>query len=268
MTNTALDEAVALTEHAPGRYTGRTHPAFANMVGPFGGITAATALGGVLRHPELLGAPTALTVNYAAALADGAFELEARPVRTNRSTQHWVLEMRQADGVVFTGTAVTAARRDTWGVDDVRMPAVSGPDTWPTIRPPSPVEWVRRYDMRPIEGPIPAKWDGSGEASRTRLWVRDEPARALDFVSLTALSDVFYPRVWLRRATYVPAGTVSMTVYFHAGAAELAATGSGWLLGQAEAQGFRNGFFDQTAQLWNEAGTLLATTHQVVYYKE
>ena len=58
-----------------------------------------------------------------------------------------------------------------------------------------------------------------------------------------------------------------MTVYFHADAAALAATGSGYLLGQARAQAFRGGYFDQTAQLWNEAGTLLATSHQVVYYK-
>ncbi len=82
------------------------------------------------------------------------------------------------------------------------------------------------------------------------------------------MADVFFPRVWLRRATRVPAGTVSMTVYFHAGAAQLADTGTGWLLGQAQAQGFRNGFFDQAAQVWNQAGALLATTHQVVYYKE
>ena len=25
---------------------------------------------------------------------------------------------------------------------------------------------------------------------------------------------------------------------------------------------------DQTVQLWNEAGTMLATSHQIVYYKE
>jgi hypothetical protein len=31
---------------------------------------------------------------------------------------------------------------------------------------------------------------------------------------------------------------------------------------------FRKGYFDHSAQLWNEAGNLLATTHQVVYYKE
>lgn len=266
MNATAFDEAVLLTGSA-GRYTGRTHPAFANMVGPFGGVTAATALHAVLSHPERLGTPTALTVNFAAALADGDFELEARPARTNRSTQHWVLEMRQADGVVLTGTAVTAARRDTWGVDDARMPDVPGPDAVAQVPIPSPVEWIRRYAMRPVDGLLPTHWDGSGDTSRSRLWVRDEPARPLDYLSLTALSDVFFPRVWLRRATHVPAGTVSMTVYFHAGAAELAATGRGWLLGQAQAQGFHNGFFDQTAQLWNEAGALLATTHQVVYFK-
>ena len=47
-------------------------------------------------------------------------------------------------------------------------------------------------------------------------WLRDDPPRPLDFASLTAMADVFFPRVWLRRATRVPVGTVSMTVYFHA----------------------------------------------------
>ena len=50
--------------------------------------------------------------------------------------------------------------------------------------------------------------------------------------------------------------------------AQLAQTGTGYLLGQARGQEFRNGFFDQTVQLWNEAGTMLATSHQIVYYKE
>ena len=131
------------------------------------------------------------------------------------------------------------------------------------------VEWVRRYDMRFAEGGFPGLWDGKvASSSKTRLWVRDEPPRPLDFASLTALSDIFFPRIWRRRATMTPIGTVSMTIYFHAGSAQLAATGDGWLLGQAQAQAFRNGFFDQNAQLWNEAGELLVTTHQVVYYKE
>ena len=98
--------------------------------------------------------------------------------------------------------------------------------------------------------------------------MRDDPPRPLDFASLTALCDVFFPRIWLRRARQTPLGTVSMTVYFHATAAELAASGEGFLLAQARGQGFGSGYFDHTGQLWNEGGTLLATTHQVMYYTE
>ena len=66
----------------------------------------------------------------------------------------------------------------------------------------------------------------------------------------------------------VPAGTVTITIYFHAGSAELLANGCDFLLGQAQAQAFRNGFFDQSAQLWSRTGVLLATTQQLVYFKE
>ena len=264
----AFDAAIALQALGEGRFAGVTSPAYANMVGPFGGVTAATALNAVLQHPALLGEPVALTVNFAAALADGAFDVTARPARTNRSTQHWVVEVVQAGETVLTATALTATRRDTWSVDELAAPHMPTPDAVGKPNMAALVEWVKRYDIRIVEGAIPTVWDGGGDASRTTLWMRDEPARALDFCSLAAMADVFYPRVWLRRATRVPAGTVSMTVYFHAGGAQLAAVGTGWLKGQASAQAFRNGFFDQTAQVWSEAGQLLATTHQVVYVKE
>jgi acyl-CoA thioesterase len=263
-----FDQAIALTPTAEGVYTGATSPAYANMVGPFGGVTAATALNAVLQHPKRLGEPVALTVNFCAALADGAFDATARPVRTNRSTQHWVVELSQAGEVVMTATAMTAARRETWGVDDEPMPTVPAPDAVPDPTQAPQVEWVRRYRMRFIEGDMPTRWDGAGSSSLTRLWVREAEPRALDFASLTALADVFFPRAWVRRATRTPVGTVSMTVYFHAGAAPLAEIGGGWLLGQARAQAFRNGFFDQTALLWSESGHLLASSHQVVYFKD
>lgn len=272
-TSHALDQAIALTATGPHTYSGATSPAYGNMVGPFGGVTAATVTQAVMLHPQRLGEPISLTVNYAAALADGAFTITARPVRTNRSTQHWLLEITQPDAqgepaTVLTATAVTAVRRDTWSVDDEPMPGVPSPDSVAPTNIAPQVAWPKCYAMRFITGTIPERWDGQGDTSLLQMWVRDEPGRSLDFASLSALADVFYPRVWLRRAKPVPTGTVSMTVYFHAGSAQLAATGSGWLLAQARGQVFRNGFFDQTAQLWNEAGLLLATTHQIVYYKE
>jgi acyl-CoA thioesterase len=237
------------------------------MVGPFGGITAAAMMQAVMQHPQLLGLPISLTVNFCAGVAEGAFSIVARPVRTNRSTQHWIVEMLQGGEVVTTATAVTAVRRSTWGSDESPMPNVPPPEAVER-KSFAPMPWMQRFDMRPIVGDLPLVWDGHESESLSRLWARDAQARPLDFVSLTAISDLFFPRVFLRRAVRVPIGTVSMTVYFHAGQAELAAVGSGYLLGQARAQRFFNGFFDHNAQLWSEAGTLLATTHQVVYYKE
>lgn len=264
-----FDAAIALTPLGDNLFGGHTSPAYANMVGPFGGITAAQALNGVLSHPQRLGEPVSLTVNFAAGLSGGPFEVEARPARTNRSTQHWVIELRQQGQAVMTATALTALRRETWGSQsECPMPEVPRPSDVPASAG-GRVEWFKRYQIRFIEGGFPAAWDGAEQGqSRTRLWLRDSPARPLDFTSLAALADVFFPRVWLRRATPVPIGTVSMTVYFHADAAQLQATGTGYLLGQAQAQTFRRGFFDQSAQLWNEAGELLVTSHQLVYYKE
>jgi acyl-CoA thioesterase len=265
----AFDEAVALVPQGEGVWEGRTHPAWANMIGPFGGITAAQVLAGVMQHPQRLGDPVAFTVNFCAAVADGPFTVHAKPSRTNRSTQHWSIELRQAGEAVVTATAVTALRRQTWGVQESAMPQAPRPED---IRP-APrgkrVEWINRYDLRFIEGGYPQAWDGAQSPdSRTRMWMRDEPARPLDYLSLTALCDVYFPRIWRRRATFVPIGTVTMTVYFHAQAGQLQDTADGWLLGQAQASNFGAGYFDQAAQVWSEAGILLATTHQVVYYKE
>ncbi len=254
-------------------FTGRTTAPYWNMVGPFGGITAATLLQAVMQHPARLGEPLSLTVNYASAVAEGPFTVRALPLRTNRSTQHWwiTLEQMGKDGTMqatTSATVVTAARRDTWSATDLPMPRVPAPEACTQVDHAIPVEWVNRYAMRPVSGMPPERWDGAEGDSLSQLWVRDTPGRALDFPALAALCDVFYPRVWRRRALQVPAGTVSMTAYFHAGSELLAQTGSGWLLAQARGQEFRNGFFDQTAQLWNEAGQMLATSHQIVYYKE
>jgi acyl-CoA thioesterase len=262
-----LDQAVALCGGAPGHYTGATQAAWQNMVGPFGGITAATMMQAIMQHPQLLGLPVSLTVNFCAGVAEGAFDIVARPARTNRSTQHWIVEMLQNGQVVTTATAVTAVRRNTWSSEESPMPSVPAPAAVER-KSFAPMPWVQRFDLRPIVGDLPLVWDGRESESLSRLWARDVQARPLDFVSLTAISDLFFPRVFLRRAVRVPIGTVSITVYFHAGQAELDAIGSGYLLGQARAQCFFNGFFDHSAQLWSEAGTLLATTHQVVYYKE
>jgi len=47
----------------------------------------------------------------------------------------------------------------------------------------------------------------------------------------------------------------------------LGRVGNRHLLGVARAQAYRDGFFDQSAEVWSPEGELLATSHQLVYFK-
>ena len=131
MSQHVFDAALQLQPQAEGVYLGATSPAWANMVGPFGGMTAATVVQAIVSHAQCLGEPVSLTVNYVSAIADGAYTLKLRIARTNRSTQHWVFDIQLTDAqglsqCVLTGTAMTAARRDPWSANDLPMLGAAG----------------------------------------------------------------------------------------------------------------------------------------------
>ena len=61
---------------------------------------------------------------------------------------------------------------------------------------------------------------------------------------------------------------MTLTTYFHADSVLLAQQGDRHVLAMARALNFRNGYFDQTAEVWSDDGQMLASTHQMVYFKE
>jgi acyl-CoA thioesterase len=263
-----FDKAIRLDTVDDNIRRGRTQPDWANMVGPFGGITAANLIRAVETHPDRIGEPLALTVNFAAPIADGDFDVELRAARTNRSNQHWMLELCQDGDVKTTATALFGLRRETWEDTEVRRPSVPGPEE---IDPSSVqrdfIVWGRMYDMRYAEGPFPGEGAQPNPSATTSMWMRDTEQRRVDYPALGALCDIFYPRVFLRRGGFVPAGTISLTTYFHADQDQLDALGGDYVLGTARANRFSRGYFDQDAELWTRDGVLLATSHQIVYFK-
>ncbi|BBX61785.1 acyl-CoA thioesterase [Mycobacterium saskatchewanense] len=261
-----FDDAIRLETVDPDTKRGRTHPEWANMVGPFGGITAAVILHAVQSHPDGIGEPLALTVNYAAPIADGDFDITLRAARTNRTNQHWIVELAQDGEVKTTATALFALRRDGWADTEARPPDAAAPEHLPSTDP-GMVRWTSLYDMRYVEGPMPGKDGQPTASSTTTLWARDAAQRRLDHPALVALCDGFYPRVFLRRGGFVPSGTISLTAYIHADQQQLDAVGDDFVLCTAHANRFTRGYFDQSAQVWTRDGVLLASTHQVVYFK-
>lgn len=269
MTNAhPFDEAMHLEPLGDGRYRGSTSAQYANMVGPFGGAIAALMLQAPSLAPDRIGEPTALTVNFCGPIADGTFDVSATAVRTNRSNQHWTMTLVQDDQVAVSASAVFATRRPTWSHTEARYPDAAPSDSVEratnAFRPP----WTERYDMRFVKGVLPSLGEETQRQETTSwVWLADDPPRPLDYASLAAICDAFFPRIFLARPTWTPIGTVSLTIYFHADLPMLAAQAARPVLGIAWASHFGNGMFDEHVEVWSDDRSLLASAHQIVYFK-
>jgi acyl-CoA thioesterase len=263
-----FDDATRITA-GDSRWHGRTSRDYWAFLGPFGGMTAATILRALLEHPQRAGDPLALTVNYCAPIAEGEFDLDLRLVKANRSSQHWCVELSQGGAEPATlATAVFAERRPSWSQQQVKMPEAT---PFAEIRryPDVAASWTRQYDFRFIEGVVEV---GSGtkpqaSSSFSKLWIGDRVPRRIDALSLLAMSDAFFARIFHVKGEIVPIGTVSLTTYFHADADDLASEDITHVLGVADAKIFHKSYGDQSGELWSPSGRLLATTTQITYFK-
>ena len=266
-----FDRATALHAMANGTFAGHTSDDYWNFTGPFGGATAATLLRAVMEHPGRAGTPLSITVNFCAPVAKGDFTIAVREVRSNRSTQHWSMELMQAEaGIATTATAVFAQRRESWAHQSAQMPPVPAPETLAPLPMQGMMAWLQRYEFRFANG-MPKRLSATPNAepggALSQMWINEKPSRPLDFLSLLAFSDTFFGRIFHVRGAMFPIGTVSMTTYFHVDADDLAAVGDAPVLGEADAKIFTKGFSDQTGDLWSREGRLLATSHQIVYFR-
>ncbi|MCP4619859.1 MAG: thioesterase family protein [Bradyrhizobium sp.] len=260
-----FDDATRVTA-GDSRWQGHTSDDYWAFVGPFGGCTAATILRALMDHPQRSGDPTAMTVNYCAPIERGPFDLDVRLVKANRSSQHWCVETTQGNGEVSTlATAVFAERRPSWSHPQAKYPGAKPfEETLPF--PPVAAAWVKQYDFRFVEGE-PKRGGAGAPDTFSKLWIGDRVPRRIDALSLLAMSDAFFARIFHARRELVPFGTVSLTTYFHADTADLAAEGATRVLGVADAKIFHKSYGDQNGELWSLGGRLLATTTQIAYFK-
>jgi hypothetical protein len=164
---------------------------------------------------------------------------------------------------------VFAERRPSWWHQAATSPAAA---PFEAIRPypEAAASWVKQYDFRFIEG-YPeihpgAKGQPPGSAF-SKLWIGDRLPRKIDMLSLMAMSDAFFARIFHVRHELVPVGTVSLTTYFHTNADDLANEDITRVLAVTDAKVFHRSYGDQSSELWSPSGRLLATTMQIAYFK-
>jgi acyl-CoA thioesterase len=252
------------------QWRGHTSDDYWAFIGPFGGATAATILHAIIGHPEREGDPLSFTMNFCAPIARGPFDLDVRLIKTNRSSQHWSVELTQQSEVCAFATAVFAARRPSWSHQPRPRPdAPLFEDTRSYPKSSLSMSWVHQYDFRFVEGrpTLDAAPSAALAGAFSKMWISDATPRQVDALSLLSMSDAFFGRIFHVRGELVPFGTVSLTTYFHADTDDLRAEGARHLLGVADASSFHKNYADQNGELWSPGGRLLATTHQIAYFK-
>lgn len=261
-----FDEAIALTESERedglAVFRGAVHPAFQNMIGPYGGWSVAVLANALLKAvPEGLEL-VSITTDFMTAVPDGPFAIEVSCDRAGRGTQFWQANLiSDATGQISNrATAVLAKRRDTFEWTEGERPQAPDPMDCPRVEF---VGWMKPVQIRHAINP---PFQGNGD-TRSAAWVRMEENRPLDIPALVALADTPAPRLFHVMDQPDPIATISMTVYIHASAEELADVGGDFMLVETNAARGGRGFFDQFARMWSRDGRLMATTQQIVWYR-
>ncbi|WP_394692473.1 acyl-CoA thioesterase [Hyphobacterium sp.] len=263
----SFDDAIALTElertGQRGRFSGTVTDAYQNMIGPFGGVSAAMLAEGMAKASRDGLELVSITTDFMTGMTEGPFDLSAICHRAGKSTEFWAASIKQADSAspALRATGVFSQRRETLEWTEGEMPVVPAPDDCTRFVPPR--GWGERIDIRPATNTDIFNTDSTANT----LWAKFAEPRALDPAGLVCLADTPTPRIFFVAKSFVPLSTISLTVYLHASADDYAEAGDDFVLLDVNAARGGGGFYDQHARIWSRSGKLLATTQQMVWFK-
>jgi acyl-CoA thioesterase len=257
-----ISQAIELRGDGADRWLARADADHQSISGMFGGWTAAVTLGAVTRSAEPDVTPAALTMNFVDAIpADVDVAVSVEPLRPGRTVQHWRADVRTAEDGSLRATAlvVLARRRPSDPHVQFAMPEAPEPSSLEMIHAPLPQGL--QTDLRMVHGAY-----ASGDTHSVH-WMKDLGGRPLDHLLLAYLADQYAPRSFFWGPGFRPSATITMSVYFHATAEEIAAVGEDYILNEAVGTRGEASTSGQQARLWSRNGALLATTEQLAWYR-
>jgi len=267
MSTTTIDY-FPLTAAGPGRWTTEAGPEWKNPNGPlWGGYPIGLSLRVVAAEPEARGEPLSISLTYVAALREGTIEIRTRCLRQGGSIGVWSLEIGPAgtQEVCVQAVVTMAQRPATPPFAFAKMPDAPDPKAWPDPMPPG-----RRlhFGARAFERRTPEVFPiEPRENSYSLAWVRPREV-TWDKAMLGMVCDNAPPRAFYAFGHAVMTTTLSLTVYLHGSVAEIAEAADDYLLVEYEGRVGGGGASDERSSYWRRDGKLLATSEQLVWYRE
>ncbi len=255
----AFDLATAV-HGGPGSWTAEVDPGWTIGDRPNGGYLLALAVRAALasvEHPH----PLAVSAHFLAPAAAGPAALEVTTLRVGRSLSTARVTLAQ-DGRALLEALVGAGRLGADGTPDWQR--ASGPPDLPPVEDCLPgqadmpgvrINILDHLDIR-LDPATTGSFLGSPSGRlEMRGWVRFHDGRAPDPLALLQVVDALPPTSFeLGIAAWAP--TVELTVYLRGLPAP------GWLACVARGQLWRDGWFDEAAEVWDAHGRLVAQARQ------
>ena len=246
----------------PERWSGEVDPGWTVADRPNGGYLLALVTRAVLEAVEQPH-PLAVSAHFLSPAAPGPADLEVRRLRAGRRLSTARVTLVQ-DGAPRLEALVTAGRVDPdagpgWQRADGPAGLAPVQDCLPA-RPEMPngmrANLLDHLDLR--VDPATTGWGAGRPGGRLEMrgWVRFSDGRAVDPLALLQVVDALPPTSFeLGLASWAP--TVELTVYLR-GLPE-----PGWLACVLRGQLWRDGWFDEEAEVWDSAGRLVAQSRQL-----
>ena len=255
-----LDEDTELRPLADGDYGGRILENWWTPRGPLGGYVMAILMRSVLLTVgDVERQPRSLTVHFLRPPQAGSVVLRPRVEREGRSLTTATVRLEQEGELLALGVAALSRAWPSPLLSEAPMPDVEPPGQRESAAPPPgmpAVTFRNQLTMQRRFGDLPFSRAARAE---TGGWLGLLEDRPVDALTVLILADAWYPAPWPRLEALAPAPTIEMTVHFRA---PLPLPES-LLLGRFNTRLVRDGFFDESGELWGPDGMLVAQSRQL-----
>ncbi len=237
------------------------HPGWGTRRSPNGGYLMAIVLRAMIatvndgQRP-----PRSLTTHFLRAAEHGPATVDVTIERVGGKLTTVSARLLQNGKPIVIGLGAFGASFGEGGFQDLPMPAVPPPGDCPQL--PQSVEIDQRFELRRALGPAP--FSGGSEA-RIGGWSRLEEPRVGDALLIAILTDAWWPSLFTRldeKRTAGGAPTVDLTVHFRAPLPHAGTRPDDYYLVAQRTVSEREGYIDESGEVWAPDGTLLALCRQ------
>ena len=261
-----FSEAMEMEEQEVGRLLAHFDRSWWVVNGPNGGVIAALMVRAAQHCLTGDRCVRTITTHFVSAPKEGPVSIEVTVERQGKIAGFASLRMVQEDRLIATSlVAVAAVDQVPHQWEQRNFPKLPSLDNCWLMKPPPPLvplhsRWDRRWGLGvpgvPDTSTIPGGYEAGG-------WIRLSEPEPYDEALLAAMSDAWVPAIMAHTDLAVHAPTLELTVQFRTDPRELDMTSDTYCAAVFRQLSGREGFIDETGEIWSPDGQLLALSRQL-----